>query len=270
MTSRLEEVKAQPRSVSQVQQYNKCPYAYYLGRIALDLKGNRIRDRPAAWLPMGTAVHAAAEGFERSNRSMSLEGMQEVYKESYVEETNQLLETSTSEWWFASGPYKGSADIERRFGIGLEQTEKYFNYYGTGKGASDAVWVADDGTPGIELGFDFDLDGVQIRGYIDTVFHGVVNDNKTGVKPGDEFQLKTYRVALQEQFDYTVDRGQFWMGRTGKPTKPLDLTITSRDELSDTYHVMDEAVKAEKFDPTPDPEKCGRCGFNSYCPFVVI
>lgn len=271
MTNRLAEVKEQPRSVSQALQYEKCPYAYYLGRVELDDRGDRIWDRPAAWLPMGTAVHAAAEAYERSGRTMTVDAAQAVYRDSYVSETNELLSTSTMDYWFASGPYGGEADIERRFGIGLAQTEKYVDYYSaTGKGSKDVVWVADNGTPGIELGFEVDLDGVKVRGFIDTVFTEVVNDNKTGAHPGDEFQLKTYRIALQEQYDLTIDYGQFWMGRTGKPTKPVDLSGTSRSEISDAYHRMDENVKAERFDPKPDPEKCGRCGFNSYCPFVAM
>jgi putative RecB family exonuclease len=271
---RLIEVKQQPRSVSQVQQYNKCAYSYYLGRIARDPAGNKIWDRPAAWLPMGTAVHAAAEALERSDRHMPLEGMLDVYSVVYAESTNELLETSTMDTWFSSGTYRGEQDIERRHGLGLAQTEKYFDYYTAGKGASDVVWVADDGTPGIELGFEIDLDGVAVRGYIDTVFNTpkgvVVNDNKTGVKPGDVFQLATYGVAMREQYDTAVNHGQFWMGRKGKPEGLIDLFTMGRSEISDAFHELDEAVKAEKFNPSPDPEKCGRCGFNSYCPFVAI
>lgn len=271
---RLIEVKTQPRSVSQVQQYQKCPYSYFLGRIARDPNGNKIWDRPAAWLPMGTAVHAAAEAYERSTRSMPLDQMELVYVDSYESETNELLETSTMDTWSHSGRYAGEADIERRWGIGLGQVVKYFDYYGTGKGAKDVVWVSDDGTPGIELEFNIDLDGVAVRGYIDTVFQTprviIVNDNKTGVKPGDVFQLATYGVAMKEQYGADVNHGQFWMGRKGEPTTLTDLFEMGRSEVSDVYHTMDAAVKAEKFDPDPSPEKCGRCGFNSYCPFVAI
>lgn len=262
-----------PRSVSQVLSYQKCPYAYYLGKIARDDIGERIWDRPAAWLPMGTAVHAAAESWERSNRSVSLEDAQTVYTASYIEETEKLLARGRMDTWFHSGPYDGESDIERRFKLGYDHVARYVSWY-SGKGSQDVVWVADDGTPGIEMEFHIDLDGVAVRGYIDTVFstpHGiVVNDNKTGVKPGDVFQLATYAVALKDQYHQTVNHGQFFMTRKVKPDPLIDLFEMGREEVTAVYHELDENVKAERFDPKPEPEKCSRCGFNSYCPFVAI
>lgn len=271
---RLIEAKTSPRSVSQVQLYDKCAYAWYLRYVALDVNGEKIWDRPAAWLPMGTAVHAAAEVWERSSRSMPLEAAQEAYVAVYVEETDKYLSKATMDTWSHSGPYNGEADIERRFTIGLDHVRAYIDYFTTGKGSKDVVWIADDGTPGLELGFEFDLDGVAVRGYVDAVYQTpgglVVSDTKTGIHPGDEFQLGTYGVALREVHGLAVQRGQFFMTRKGKPTAPIDLFEIGREEISSRYAVMDAAVKAEKFDPSPDPEKCGRCGFNSYCPFVAF
>src|SRR6516164_8393805 len=87
------------------------------------------------------------------------------------------------------------------------------------------------GTPGIELGFDIDLDGVLIRGFIDAIVvryledgtrELVVRDHKTGNNPGDDFQLGVYSVALAEQFGSMATGGDYWMGRSGKPTYPFD------------------------------------------------
>src|SRR5690606_29952771 len=64
------------RSVSQLKQYQKCGYSYYLARI------EREWERPAAWLPQGLAVHEAAEEYEKSGRTMSLDKMQDVFQES--------------------------------------------------------------------------------------------------------------------------------------------------------------------------------------------
>lgn len=266
--------KTSPRSVSQVLTYQKCPYSYYLGKIARDDQGERIWDRPAAWLPMGTAVHAAVEAWEGSNRSASLEDAQDVYRTSYIEETEKLLAKGRMDTWFHSGPYDGESDIERRFKIGFEHVDRYVSWY-TGKGSQDVVWVSDDGTPGIEMEFNIDLDGVAVRGYIDTVFRTpsnaiIVNDNKTGVKPGEVFQLATYAVALNDQYGVDVHHGQFFMTRKVKPDPLIDLFEVGREEVTAVYHELDQNVKAERFDPKPEPEKCSRCGFNSYCPFVAI
>lgn len=276
MTTEAEQLtraKTSSRSVSQVQQYNKCAYSWYLGRVARDDAGHRIWDRPAAWLPMGTAGHAGMEAWERSGRTMPLADAQDVYRASYVEETNRYLAEARMDTWFHSGTYDGETDIERRFGLGLEHIERYISWF-TGKGSEDVVWIADDGTPGIELEFNIDLDGVLVRGFVDTVFKTprgiVVNDNKTGAKPGDKFQLGTYGVALHDLYGITVNHGQFFMTRKAKPDPVIDLFEMGREEITEKFHTMDQAVKAERFDPSPEPEKCSRCGFNSYCPFVAF
>src|SRR5690606_40927541 len=77
----------------------------------------------------------------------------------------------------------------------------------------EVIWVAEDGTPGIELGFDVDLDGVRVRGYIDQVLKADsddsvrVRDVKTGAQPGDALQLKVYAVALEDTYDVRAPTG---------------------------------------------------------------
>src|SRR5262245_56662136 len=127
------------RSISQVKQYlpemGGCPYSYYLAR--------RLRawDRPAAWLPMGTAVHKGVEEYEKSGRTMDLEQAQLLYRQSYVDSVNKMLSTTPNlDFWFSSGPYLGEADIERRFSIGEGQVEKYLNWAEQGKGRDQPIW----------------------------------------------------------------------------------------------------------------------------------
>lgn len=250
------------RSVSQIKQYEQCPYAYKLARI------DKVWERPAAWLPHGTAVHAAIEAWEKSGRTMSLEATQQVFREEYAKGINELCErTPNFNYWFSSGPYRGEADAERRFGIGLAMVEKYIKW-ATGH-PEEVIWVADDGTPGVEIGFDFDLDGVRMRGYIDLVLWDLVRDVKTGALPGDTFQLAVYGVALEEQYGHKVSRGDYWMGKTGKPTVPYNLADISRQEIVDRVHAADEGIRAEKFDPKPSPDNCGRCTVATSCPFAL-
>lgn len=266
--SPLEKFKTAPRSVSQVNAWRRCSYAVYLERV------KRVWQRPAAWLPQGTAVHKAAEEYERSGRLMPLDEAQDVFRESYAEEVNRYCEgTPNFDYWFASGPYKGEADIERRYGIGLGQVENYLNYY-QGKGNREWIWTAPDGTKGIELPFEVDLDGITVRGYIDAVIihpdHGLlVRDNKTGNKPGDDFQLKVYAVALETLYGVEAKTGDYWMGRTGEPTKvPYDLTRITTDEVVEEFHKVDEEIKSEVFVPTDDKSKCDFCPVSSSCPFA--
>jgi putative RecB family exonuclease len=141
-----------------------------------------VWQRPAAWLAQGSAVHEAAEAYERSGRTMTVEDAQEVFRESYASHIGEACEvTPNFQAWFASGPYHGELDIERRFQIGLDQVVKYIDWYNSHP--TEVIWIAPDGTPGIELGFDINLDGVPIRGFIDAVISSqgvtVVRDNKT-------------------------------------------------------------------------------------------
>lgn len=253
------------RSVSQYNQFNRCGHSFYLSRI------QGVWSRPAAWLGQGSAVHEAAEAWEKSNRTMTLEETQEVFRESYAKHIDEACETTPNlDYWFASGPYRGEADIERRFGIGLEQVEKFINWHLAHD--DQVIWIAPDGTPGIEIGFDFDLDGVLIRGFIDAVrvVDGEVRvvDYKTGNNPGDDFQLGVYGVALAEMYGIDPPKlGEYFMGRTGKPTYPYQIDEWTRERVSERFRQLDEDIKAEKFDADPEPSKCRFCSVALACDF---
>lgn len=254
------------RSVSQYNQYNRCAYAFKLARI------DRVWQRPAAWLGQGSAVHEAAEWWERTGRTGSLEDAQEVFRESYAKHINKACETTPNfDWWFASGPYGGERDIERRLGIGLEQVEKYLAWYA--KHPEEVIWIAPDGTPGIEIGFDIELDGVPVRGFIDAIIVNQqgkldVRDNKTGNNPGDDFQLGVYAVAIAETYGVAAPvAGTYWMGRSGKATHPYDLTEWTRERVAGEFRDLEESIQAERFEPDPSPDKCRFCDVSFACQY---
>lgn len=257
-----------PRSVSQVKEYTQCPYRFYLHRIL------RAWERPAAWLPQGLGVHEAAEAWERSGREMSLEDAQDAYRESYAKHTNRLCsDTPNLDWWFSSGPYHGETDIQRRFDLGLSQVERYLTYY-TETAPKEVVWITPDGTPAIELGFEMELDGVKVRGYIDQVIEMPagetrVRDIKSGNSPGDDFQLATYKVAVEETYGATVRFGDYWMGRNGKPTVPYNIEAWTTEKVTEVFKATDEAILAERFDPDPEPSKCRFCSVALACEFAA-
>ncbi len=207
---------------------------------------------------------------------MTLEEMQQVYTESYDNHVNSYCDvTPNLEWWFWSGPYNGEADINRRYDLGLQQCGRMLDWYG--KHPDEVVWIAPDGTPGIELGFDIDLDGIEIRGFIDLVVqvfndtndgdYVIVRDNKTGNKPGDDFQLGVYAVALGEQFETFSSTGDYWMGRTGKPTKPYDLTDWTRETVRDKFVELQDNINAGNFPPNPEPDRCRFCDVSYSCQY---
>ncbi|ANU79405.1 Cas4 exonuclease [Mycobacterium phage BuzzBuzz] len=263
------------RSVSQLKQYERCPYSYKLARV------DKVWQRPAAWLPQGSAVHTVLEEYRRRELDgdpMSLEEAQEMFKEEYAKEVSQYTDvTPNFDWWFRSGRYDGASDLERRWHIGLEQIEKFFAW--TEGHPEEVIWIAPDGTPGIELGFDIDLDGVLVRGYIDAVLRDsdgnvIVRDYKTGNTPGDDFQLGVYSVALAETYGIEPPQiGDYYMagkkGVKGKPTYPYDLGDWPRERVAEKFRELEENIAAERFDPDPDPDKCAFCDVSYHCPFAM-
>ncbi|MFF7588606.1 RecB family exonuclease [Kitasatospora purpeofusca] len=265
------------RSVSQVKAFEKCPYAYKLERL------DKVWARPAAWLAQGLAVHEAAEWWENTMRTGTTAEAQERYRESYAAHTNRMCKSTPNlDYWFASGPYRGEQDIERRFGIGLDQVAGYIEYYEV-RAPEEKVWITPDDVPAVELRFDMECDGVKVVGYIDQLIdhpeHGVIpRDIKTGNTPGDDFQLAVYARAVEDMFGAVLpglrlDRGDYWMGRNktrkGGPTKPYDLTDWGRPEVDAVFKQLDQAVKAAEFEPKPSRENCAFCPVSLSCEFAM-
>lgn len=269
------------RSVSQLKEYTKCPHAYYLHRI------ERVTERPAAWLPMGLGVHEAAEEWEKSGRTMSVDDAQAVFRESYATHTNRLAEVMDWDYWFPSGPYRGYDDVSRRSAIGQDQVVKYIDYY-TETAPQEVIWITPEGEPAIELGFNIDLDGVPVRGFIDQVVTATyadgfkpdqitiedgdlrVRDIKTGNKPGDDFQLAVYAIAVNEMHGTEIDEGDYWMGRQGKPTKETyKLGYWTKEKVTEEFHKVDEGIRSGDFPAVPDEDNCKFCPVASACQFAV-
>lgn len=254
------------RSVSQYREFVKCSWAFKLHRI------DRVWERPAAWLVQGLAVHEAAEAWERSGRTMSIEETQAVFSESFDKHATRLGEKAPDfKTWFRSGPYDAVTDLPRRFDIGLEQTAKYIEYYC--RNDEEKIWVTPDGEPAIELEFDVEIGQVRVKGYIDQVIELedgtlVVRDIKTGNQPGDDFQLAVYATALWLKYGVKIVIGDYWMGRTGKPTKDLyKLDFWSLEKVAERFEAVDQAIRSENFVPNPSEDNCRFCSVAGACEF---
>ena len=247
------------RSVSQVNQYRRCPYQYYLQRI------EKVWQKPAAWLPQGTAVHASVESYEKSDRTMTLDEAQAVYLDSYVSECNAYLEKVSLVGWFWSGPYSPDEDIPRRRDLGLAQIERYLDFAADNP-APDTL----DGVKAVEIPFEIQLGDVPARGFIDQVVKRKPIDVKSGNKPGDEFQLATYAGALEQMYDIKPTQGYYWMGRAGALTTPFDLRDWTQQRLTDEFGEVNEAIESEIFDPDPEQSKCRFCDVRMSCEFSAV
>lgn len=254
------------RSPSQWNQYNRCPYSYYLSRVL------GVWQRPAAWLPQGTAVHTAVEAVELSGRTMAIDEALAVYYAAYDDQTTRYAEQVPIDYWFASGPYLADDDIPRRRKLGAEMIGRYYAFIA--KNPEQEIWTDPDGVKAVEYPVEYYLDKVLIRGMIDQVIEHpelgpVIRDVKSGNTPGDVVQLVTYAVFMRRNKGLDVKYGDYWMGRSGKPTVPYDLTELSEQWLTDEFGKLDEAIRSELFEPDPEPSKCRFCFVRASCPFFV-
>lgn len=255
------------RSWSQLEQFDRCPHAYMLARL------ERVWKKPAAWLPMGSAVHSAAEAWEKSGRTMPKEEVRQTFRDEYKSEVDGYLEeTPNPRYWQSSGPYDGEADIPRRYKVGLEHVDRYLAWYE--KHPEEVIWITPDGVPAIELEFKLDLGGVEVRGMLDQAVHKpgvskvVARDIKTGNSPGKVEQLSLAGVAITAADPSTVPaKGDFLMTKTGYPTYPYDLVNV--DVLTEKFVTMNDSVLAGNFPPKPDDAKCERCDVRNSCRFAA-
>lgn len=258
------DIRTQPRSVSQTEQWEKCGHQYKLQRI------DRVVPRPAAWSFQGTAFHSAAEKFEKEHREASEEEMVQIFSDQYSTMVNGAMskEPDLSKWMTAMKKPAGQ-DIEDRYKLGQSQVREYVQW---SKKNKPAIWVTPDGKQALELYFKVEIGGVQVRGYIDQLIDEPdetvrVRDLKTG-STKSKLQLQTYKIAVEKLYGVKVNLGDWYFGKTGalSPAKGVDLAGVSEMEVGDRYDSMDEGVKAGDFPPNPGFH-CGFCDVSHACTF---
>ncbi|MFF8629669.1 PD-(D/E)XK nuclease family protein [Streptomyces werraensis] len=256
-------IENQPRSVSQVEQYEKCSWRWYLQRV------ERVQPRPAAWSFHGTAFHTAAEAWERSSRTLGADEVQEIFHDQYTDMVNEALETEPdTDKWLAAGRYTGGEDIERRYFLGLEQTAAYVAWSEVNQ---PDIWTTPDGEAGLELSFVVELGGIKVRGFIDqSLSEGEnkvrIRDLKTG-STKSKFQLQTYAVATRKQWGVEVEKADWYLAKTGKLSRPVKVAEVSEDEIGQRFADMDASVKRGDFPANPGFD-CRFCDVAHACFFA--
>ncbi|MFJ8041194.1 RecB family exonuclease [Kitasatospora sp. NPDC096147] len=247
--------------MSQTEQYEKCGHRYWLQRV------ERVTPLPAAWSAHGTAFHSAAEAVERSQRTMTEEEAIQLFSDQYSALINKGLdqEPNTDRWLSAAGT--GAEDIEHRYVLGQQQTADYVRWT---RNNQPSIWQVPEKGIALELYFSVELGGIQVRGYIDQLVAEVdgsvrVRDLKTG-STKSKFQLETYKAATELAHGVTVNRGDWYMGKTGGLSRPVDLSAVSVDEVGERYARMDAGVKAGDF-PAKPGFLCRFCDMKHKCSF---
>jgi putative RecB family exonuclease len=276
------------RSVSQITSYSDCGLKYRLQR------RDGVPEQPQ-WASIGgSAFHAAVEQMERAAAGAGAElnsngvGWQEAGACFDLDQlwlacfNHEISETCAKNpdwpqdswrasnrgaegytWWLAEG-----VDMLRRYVAWRTEWDKEY-----------VIARAADGTPIIEYEFVLNVDGVPIKGVIDSAWSHrstgrlIVIDDKSGSrKPDDDLQLRTYGYALLYVAGVPVlDTPESWSGvyfnaRKGETSPPVPvITSDGWAELRYRVHAMDAADRAGIHLPRPS-SFCGGCGVKYACP----
>ena len=79
-----------------------------------------------------------------------------------------------------------------------------------------------------------------------------------------------YAAAILLLFGVQIDVGDYWMGKTGKPTRQAyDLKYWTLERLTMEFAWLDEEVNAGNFPALPEEDKCRRCSVRDSCSFKL-
>jgi putative RecB family exonuclease len=167
--------------------------------------------------------------------------------------------------WFRSGNQLPATAVQWWWDNGGAAVQRFIDWWRSG---SLEVWVAPDGTPGVELPFEFGHLGVPLRGQIDLVAHSpdfsglLVFDLKSGTVPDSARQLALYRVAIELLYDEPVTLGAYLSLRDkdGQILKVRDIggPQSQYAYLAAEVKAVDAAINLGLFPARPGPE-CRRC-----------
>ena len=261
------------RSYSQLSQYEECGEQYRLKRI------ERRDELPAVWFPAGNAFHQVTEVFDVQVVKFGLEaalltdwpslfpGFLAQFVEEELEKTNVPVEEwrtagRTKEdipWWNEHGPEMVRSYVDWR----VKNADRL------------GIWVAKDGTPGIEWEGTASIGGVRVTAKADRVFVDLntgatlIVDLKSGsYEPDDPLQLRIYRMVIERATAEPMWYGAFYMARKAEMTKPFVLDTTNEQAIAQRFQRMELGISAGVFTPRPSKRNCAQCGFKRHCIFV--
>lgn len=253
------------RSFSQLKEYSDCSEAYRLKRIL------KAPQRPAAWFTHGRAFHAAIEHYELSDRQATPEDCIAVFEDTWAKDILADYERQPDlSVWMTGGRRKPETDIEARYEEGKAQVLAYIEYI---KESGETVWTTPDGKKAVELEIEFELSGVRVIVFIDQVMvspNGVrfVRDLKTGSSYNSPIQLAVYDLALEARYGERANWGDFWLAKKGKPDKPVDLSVYTKDRVGAWFASMDDAQQRGIYLPNPSDKCRNLCGVSQWCAAV--
>lgn len=232
--------------------------------------------RTSSWsLIGGSMVHTVTENLDRRDFGIEGDGPYEFTEDTflaYIEAEEDKYQSDRAEWRAsgrASKEWPDKEDYKWWLNHGPKMVAAWRRFL---QGPLYQIALF-DGEPAIEIGFEEEIGGAKVVGYIDRVLEHiptgelVVVDLKSGSRdPMSSDQLGLYRVGLHKKFGgrFTPQWGTYFMVRKGATTIITDLTKYSDGRLDYEYERAWTAVQAGIFLPKIGP-LCGSCGVRDYC-----
>lgn len=251
------------RSVSQLKSATRCGEDFRLSRLV------KVPQRPAPWTALGVAFHEAFYEWELLERKIDVCDYFQIQYDTYI--TQMKLEQPDLRYWMTPPNAKSvEKTIDSYRTRGLEKDVPTYR-----DRCLKAGWevLSIGGNPALELPFELDLDGVQIRGKIDSlkVFpqddYVFVEDLKTGNVGDDEAdrrQLGVYALAAKEVYGVEVQAGRYWFTKVDRPSEWFDLSRYTREYLGSTFRRLDAMIDGGMLLASPGAA-CGLCSSKPWC-----
>ncbi len=234
-----------PLSHSSLSMFGECPQKWKFKYV------DRIPEKPRHFFSFGSSVHTALEFFYgvKALPAPTLEEVLEHYKQN----------------WMSQG-YKDPGQEAEYFEQGRQIITSFYHKH-----------IGDYALPYfVEYNFNFKVDGVPVTGKVDRIdklADGTLSvvDYKTGKALAAErvkgdAQLTMYQMACEELLGAKVSRLSFYHLPSLKEQAVERHEPTLVDKLRRKIVATAESIVQEKFDPTPDEQKCRWCDYKPICP----
>jgi DNA helicase-2/ATP-dependent DNA helicase PcrA len=237
-------------SYSQLNTYERCPRQYMYGSV-LNLRGRQSRQALA-----GNVIHTVLEQFYKSFKTA---------RDATMDDLLGLYEAA-----FAAAAFENELERRQHYDDGLEMVKAFFEE--ERKRTTEPHLI--------EQWFEFTLGTVKVRGRVDRIDRHPdgrfeVIDYKTGRAESkkayatENLQLPIYAMAMREHFKLPLKAATIYALKDKKRITlnvGEDLTEDAIERARRKILGIASDIRAGKFDPDPDPNKCPWCEFRMLCP----
>jgi RecB family exonuclease len=231
--------------------------------------------RPSLWLAGGSAVHEVTEAYDRARHVAEFLGRSfgwdirdvlDRWEDHFDAQLTKLRAKDSNESHWNRSP---SEPIEVWNQMGPEFVRAWIDWR---QRSPYEIWTAPDGTVGIEMDVSGRLPGcsVEIKGYIDRVFHDpvfdqiIIVDLKTSKRPpksADQFGV--YAALLEAKYGVRARLGAPFMNRLATLGKPYELAEYTADSVGAMFGEAWEQIQSGSFEPNLN--ECFICDVSASC-----